>query len=398
MRMIESYSLIKAGIRIPKFRYYILSLFLVYSAISANQRSDPKYDSLITAGIKQIYNIKFNEAEETFALLRNEYPKQPAGVFFDAMIVWWMIMLDFDNLSYDDLFFEKIEETIDFCDDLLDENEENVDALFFKGGALGFRGRLYSVRKDWFNAALDGKEALPLVYEAYEIDPDNNDVQLGFGIYNYYAAVIPEKYPFVKPFMIFFPSGDRDKGLEQLKSAAEMGRYSKFESKYFLLHLFFHFENDYDKAMEYAEDLAEIFPDNPTFQRYFGRCYVGRGDYLSAFRVFDSMIEKCDRNLPGYSNWIKREAAYYVGMYYKNLGETDSSMVYFTISEKLSRVLDADKEEESGFLINSLLYTGMIYLNRGEVEIARSKFEELLEMRDYNNSRATAQAFLDKLK
>ena len=132
-------------------------------------------------------------------------------------------MIDLDNEEYDDEFIDKLEETIDYCDDLIDENSEDVDAIFFKGGALGFRGRLYSVRESWFNAALDGKDALPLVHEAYRIDPANDDVQLGFGIYNYFADVIPEKYPFLKPLMIFFPSGDKKKGIEQLKKAAENG-------------------------------------------------------------------------------------------------------------------------------------------------------------------------------
>ena len=117
--------------------------------------------------------MKFGEAEKTFSKVQKDFPKHPAGKFFDAMIVWWKIMIDQDNEEYDEMFEDKLENVIDFCDDLLDENEKNVDAIFFKGGSLGFRGRLYSIRQKWFDAALDGKEALPLVYEAYEIDPKN---------------------------------------------------------------------------------------------------------------------------------------------------------------------------------------------------------------------------------
>ena len=35
------------------------------------------------------------------------------------------------------------------CDKLLDVDEKNVDALFFKGGAIGFRGRLRAIRESW---------------------------------------------------------------------------------------------------------------------------------------------------------------------------------------------------------------------------------------------------------
>ena len=75
----------------------------------------------------------------------------------------------------------------------------------FKGGAIGFRGRLRATRDSWIKAADDGREALPIVEQASKLDSNNTDVELGFGIYNYYAAVIPDEYPMIKPLMIFFP-------------------------------------------------------------------------------------------------------------------------------------------------------------------------------------------------
>lgn len=60
-----------------------------------------------------------------------------------------------------------------------------------------------ALRESWLKAADDGREALPIVEEASALDPDNMDVQLGFGIYNYYADVIPNEYPILKPLMIF---------------------------------------------------------------------------------------------------------------------------------------------------------------------------------------------------
>ena len=47
--------------------------------------------------------------------------------------------MDPDNESYDDQFYDKLDNVIDQCDDILDKNSENVDALFFKGGAIGFQ-------------------------------------------------------------------------------------------------------------------------------------------------------------------------------------------------------------------------------------------------------------------
>lgn len=180
-------------------------IFLLFSSFITAQ--DEKYDSLVTNGIKQIYNIKFDKAETTFRELIADYPDHPAGRFFLAMIDWWKILLNPDDESHDELFFQKLEDVIYQCDQLLDKNPGDVDALFFKGGAIGFRGRLRSLRESWLKAADDGREALPIVERASTLDSNNVDVQLGFGIYDYYASVIPDEFPLLKPLMIFFSFG-----------------------------------------------------------------------------------------------------------------------------------------------------------------------------------------------
>ena len=106
-------------------------LFLIFT-VSCIVFPKPDYDSLVKAGINQIYSIKFTEAEKTFQLLQKDYPKHPAGKFFFAMIDWWRIILSEENEEQDERFYEKIEETVDFCDAILDNDPKNVDALFFK--------------------------------------------------------------------------------------------------------------------------------------------------------------------------------------------------------------------------------------------------------------------------
>lgn len=370
---------------------YILFSIAVFISF-ANTIAQDRFDSLVTAGIHQIYNIKYNEANSTFNTLIKEYPDHPAGYFFDAMVIWWKIALDLEDESYDDEFIDKLEFVIDFCDDLLDENPDNVDAIFFKGGALGFRGRLYSIREDWFDAALDGKEALPLVNRAYEIDPGNVDVQLGFGIYNYYAEAVPEKYPFVKPFMIFFPRGDKKKGLKQLEYVAAKGQYAKYESLYFLATIYYSFEEKYSKAVEYLDRLVAEFPDNPRFQRLLGRTWVKRNNYNVASKIFMDIVSRFNRNLPGYDLKAAREAYYYIGMNYRHKEEVDSAKKYFELCEQASKQVNED--EPSGFLINAALYTGYMYDKLGRREDALKKYKEVLEYDDYKGSHDSAERYI----
>lgn len=368
------------------------AIFLIAAGFVYGQTS--RFDSLITEGVRQIYNIEFSAAHKTFSIVQKDYPKQPAGKFFDAMILWWEIMVDVDNEDYDDQFYDKIDDVIDFCDEILDEDCNNVDAIFFKGGSLGFRGKLLSIREDFFNAALDGKDALPLVYKAYELDSTNVDVQLGFGIYNYFAAVLPEKYPVIKPFMIFFPQGNKEKGIKQLENVAQNGRYAKIEARYFLMTSYYLYEKNNRQAMKYAELLYNDFPNNPTFERYYGRIFVRRGNYHEASNVFKNVLAKCVAHKPGYLDKAKREAVYYIGMDYKLKNEPDSARIYFEECYDISERVD--KDEESGFWINAALYLGMLNDQLGNRTAAIKYYEEVLDLKERNDSHKLAEQYLQK--
>jgi tetratricopeptide (TPR) repeat protein len=372
-----------------------LFVFL-FSFLSIAQNSD--FDTRVNDGIKQIYNIKFNDAEKTFRSVIADYPNQPAGRFFLAMIDWWKILLDPDNESYDDIFYQKLEDVIYQCDQILDKNPNNVDALFFKGGAIGFRGRLRAFRESWLKAADDGREALPIVEQAYTLDPTNMDVQLGFGIYNYYAAVIPNEFPLIKPLMIFFPDGDKQKGIEQLKNTAFNGKFAKYEARYFLMTLYYRYENNAIIADSYAKLLLDDFPDNPVFERWRGRITIKKGDFYLADSLFRNVLDKADNNYFGYNTPNSlREASYYIGNNLKNNGLLDSSKTYFKQCYTESKKIDKEGEE-SGFQINSVLYLAQIAEASNQKSEAIRLYEKLLDMKDFGSSHDKADNSLKRLK
>ncbi len=368
------------------------SLLLLFNQMCFAQST--RFDSLITAGIYQIYNIKFDQASISFAKVKKEFPQHPAGNFFDAMITWWQILLDLKNEELDDLFEDKLEIVVDQCDDILDDNPQNIDAYFFKGGALGFRGRLSSIRGDWFDAAADGKDALPLVFTAYELDSTNIDVKLGFGIYDYFASVIPEKYPMVQPLMLFFPEGDKEKGIKELKTVAEKGKYAKYEAQYFLMTLNYSFENNDSECFKYAKMLSDKFPDNPRFQGFLGRINIRMNNYPTAIEIFENILNKANNNFDGYNDKIRREAHYYIGFNYKKSDSLNLALQHFKLCEQISRSVDED--EESGFLINAVLYQGEIYDLKSERNNAIKNYEEVLDFREFGNSHERAEEYLEK--
>ena len=103
-----------------KTKIFFSIIFLLTIHIKAQNYDWVRHDSLVKAGVNQIYGIEFDEAEKTFDVVVKEYSTHPSGIFFKAMITWWRILLDLDNENLDDKFYNQLEECIDMCDEILE--------------------------------------------------------------------------------------------------------------------------------------------------------------------------------------------------------------------------------------------------------------------------------------
>jgi tetratricopeptide (TPR) repeat protein len=195
--------------------------------------------------------------------------------------------------------------------------------------------------------------------------------------------------------MIFFPSGDKEKGIKQLHNTAMKGKFARYEARYFLMTLYFNYEDNPYKAAEYAAMLTADFPDNPVFQRWTGRIEARRGDYSSASKIFKNTLVKAEKGYKGFGeDKVKREAYYYIAYNYRNTGQLDSAEYFFNECAQISKRID--KDNESGFLINSYLYLGMINDALGKRKEAVSYYNRLLEMREYGRSHSLAKEYLER--
>jgi len=374
---------------------FVLLLGMLSTRIaSAQWIEDPAVDGHLQKGIDRIYNLEFEKADQEFAEVVRLQPQHPAGYFFQAMTEWWRILSNFDDESRDKRFIGMLDRVVELCEQRLDKNEDDVAALFFKGGAVGFKGRLRANRGAWLLAANDGLVALPAIRKAFKLDPQNFDVLLGMGIYNYYADVVPSQYPVVKPLTIFLPGGDKKKGLEQLELAAQKARYAKVEAMYFLLQTYFMYEKQYVRALELARELHNKFPQNTIFHRMYGRCYVSTGYWGEAFQIFSEVEKRFRNHQPGYDIYYGREAYYYIGRHYFLAGRLEEALQNLYKCDELSRSID--KQAASGFMSMANLTIGMIYDLQKRRGSALAQYQKVLGMKEYENTYKEARRFMDK--
>jgi len=372
--------------------FVLLSSVFCLSAQWTIMRTDA--DALVQIGARQIYNLEFDSASANFNKVIQMYPEHPAGYFLDAMVEWWRIATNRRAKQFDDRFLEKINRAIDVCDKLIEKDKYDVTGKFFKGGAVGYRGRFYAQREQYLKAADDGRIGFDMLLECQKIAPQNHDIMLGTGIYNYFAAVLPDQYPILKAAMFFLPSGDKKLGILQLMTAAQRAKYATTEAKVVLLTVYYQFEKNPTEALKIAQDLFTLYPNNAYFQKYVGRCQVQLGysaEYESTWR---DVVNKCiDKKNGSYDLLTAREALYYVGLGLMNRNQLDSALRYFYKCDEGGRHLD---EDPSGFTISVNMKIGNIYDLQGKRDLAIMQYKKVLAWNENNNSHQLANGYISK--
>lgn len=375
-------------------RRALLACLLVTATIPATAQwvaMSTDADSLVQLGTKAVYNVEFDKAQDIFDEVIRRYPQHPAGYFLDAMIDWWRIAIGQRSSAVEAKFLSKLEKVISVCDANLTRNPKDISSMFFKGGALGYRGRFNATNNNMLSAAEDGRVALGLLNDCQKVAPGNHDILLGTGLYNYWASVLPEKYPALKPVMIFLPKGDKVIGLAQLKAAARQARYTAVEAKVVLVQAYFDFEKNALEAIDFARDLNQSYPRNPAFQRAYGRCLVALGPIDSAAVVWRDVLNRCLDKWPGYNRNAAREALYYIGVSLMIRGDLDKALTYFYKCDEACRKID---EDATGFIIKTNLKIGQIYDMQGKRDMAIKQYKKLLSWSDNSGSHADAERYL----
>jgi tetratricopeptide (TPR) repeat protein len=96
----------------------------------------------------------------------------------------------------------------------------------------------------------------------------------------------------------------------------------------------------------------------------------------------------------GYSEKAKREALYYLGLFHRNNSQADSALYYFELCEQVSH--RTDTKGPTGFLINTVLYIGMMNDALGNRQKAVEYYNRVLDLKEYSQSRQYARNYLKK--
>jgi tetratricopeptide (TPR) repeat protein len=232
---------------------------------------------------------------------------------------------------------------------------------------------LLSERKSWRKAATAGRNALKYLENSSNQSDLSPEFLFGDALYNYYSVWIPENYPILKPLLVFFKKGDKELGIQQLQEVANNAFYTRTEAQSFLMRILAIEEQEIIRALQVSQYLAETFPDNSYFHRFYARLLYTTGKHWQAEKESLRIIEKIDSGLVGYGPVTGRYAGFFLGQIYTHKGNFEEAEKYY---QRAISFATQSEDLESGYYLFSLIGLGDIAYQTGDPKGAREYYKQ----------------------
>ncbi|WP_400194033.1 tol-pal system protein YbgF [Hymenobacter sp. B81] len=304
----------------------------------------------LEGAMHNLYNFKYDKAEKQFRSLKRRYPEHPMPYFLLGLSQWWKIVpSNVQTKQFDKPFFAYMDSAIVRGEALYARDPRNYEACFFLSAAYGFDARLHAERKDWRKATVGSKRALAYLEKSQEANGLSPEFLFGQALMNYYAPWISDNYPLLRPVLLFFPKGNKELGLRQLRSVADNGFYTGTEARMFLMKIYLNSEDKPAEALPLARQLAAQYPDNGYFQRFYALVSYNLGQFDECERVSRDILDKLGRGYPGYESSCGKYATYFLGsLMHRKYDDLNRAKEYYQRSIVFA---EATGETSAGFYL-----------------------------------------------
>lgn len=206
-----------------------------------------------------------------------------------------------------DRIFSLSDEAVHEADWRIQQNPNDIDALFARGWARALRvaymAMVERIYRAGFKLAMEAKDDHEKVLE---LDPNYADAKLVVGVYEYVVGALP--FPF--KILIGFAgiTGSKSKGLAMLHDAGAHGVITSVESRT-VIALFLRREARYNEAIQVIRGLKAQYPRDFLFWLEEANLRKDAGEGMAAVDAYRELLANAQK--PDYFASTRLELAYF---------------------------------------------------------------------------------------
>ena len=287
-------------------------------ALAATTAIPTRYanDAATRKGFDYFYNLDYDKAIKQFETAQQAHPDDPfavnhvlTGVIFHELLR--IGALDTEAYASDSFINKKplqpldpkVQERVKQLSDQalalsqaqLDQNSNNVDALYAHGVTLGLRSTYMGMAQHaWFAALRNAVGARHDHERVLQLDPNYVDAKNLVGIHLYVIGSL--SWPVKVTAAVTGLSGNKQKGLEYLRDVSEHGTPDVAADAKIALALFLRREQKYNEAIQVVGSLQQQYPRNFLVATEYAHLLNAAGRGPAAIAAYRQVLASCRSN------------------------------------------------------------------------------------------------------
>ncbi len=248
-----------------------------------------RVQALTLQGLDRAYNYDFTAANRLFDAAIAVEPLHPRPYVSKSLIALWKYLLTRSDADSRELI-SLTDKAIEQGEQYINTYGEDADALTCLGAAYGCRAFAHARAKSYFRSAWDGKKSYDYLCDALQRDPHAYDAYLGLGMFHYFAAHISKPLRWI--VSILGVSGDSERGIREIRLAAQKGVFHRVEAQYFLSQFLPWEDGDFASGEQIISDLRQEYPANPLLQFTLAVWRIQRHDIVGAQALLEPIVRR----------------------------------------------------------------------------------------------------------
>lgn len=366
-------------------------LFLLNTLVFSQKEilKDPQATRVAQQCVDYLNNYQFDKFDIEVEKLQAKYSTHPSYPLLKSMALYYQSLIDMNPNKEDLVYINLLNEVVDYSEELLKEDPDSKEALFFALSGYGYRAQYYSNQGAFIKVVGEGKKAYKYYKKGQAFKEEENEFYFMTGLFNYYIEKYPENHPIIKPMMGFFQKGNKELGLQQLDYATKNGMFTQGSAYTYISYLYTKFECNYDKSAYYTKKFYEMNPKNT----------LNKCNYIMAL-LFNKQYEKA---LPLIYSLKKEQNEFFLIAYHLYYGwyvlekdkNVEKALTQFEIVELMS---EKNKEITSDFLALTNYKKAQIYQGLGRVDEAKESYKNAINDSSFEEIKKEYKSFQELKK
>ena len=362
-----------------KIIIFALCSVLLFSAVVTEIEAAPVQENQIRLYLKDGIEKAFNLDDTTASIYMQKAleldPENPTGYAYLAIIHLFFYDMSFEPKDRDrnqELMLHYVDETIAAGEKRIEKNSKDGEAYFAMALAKVVKIHWAIHQKSYFLIVQETSNVWEYLEKAKEGDPQNYDIYFLMGFLHYHIDYLSGLTRFISSILI--TTGNRQKGIQELELAAQKGYLLKELAQTELSSDYLNFEKNPAKALPYARELRERFPNNYNFLFALGNILSDLHQFEEAFDVAHQIERSIQAGIPPFVPQLQPRYNQFMGRILFIKGEYDKAAEYF------QKALKDTSPYNAHVRVLAFLRMGMIHDARKERDRAEEYYSKVLEV------------------